>query len=778
MRRSQADLWITAAVAVVACAAAAADAPVAVMTVLGLVLFVAPGYLLGQLLLGSYIVGLERVAVAAGLMFCVPILGGLLLYAAGLPLHRAAWLSLLAGVTLVCDVALFVRRRSGRSPSPLGQQKGWRLPLRQMAAFAAAVVIAVCGVGLARAGVAKQHYPGYTQLWLDRPNESAATVNLGVRNYEGETMRYRVSTCGPRPHCRYLESHPCQWPGLAFSPRYPVRHKISVNLFRLPDVTQAYRHVALDDNPTSVTANGAQVASDPHRATRPPQWPAPQVGVTAAWRLHKDLLGSATSLIATTGLASVLGFVYWTLAARLFSQEAVGYGSATVSAMTLLGTIGMFGLGTVLIGELPRRSSARVGLISAALFTSCIGSLVLGLGFAVLAAHFSRRFEYISGTLSEVALFTAGVALTGVTLVFDQVTIGLLRGGLQLSRNIILGVIKLLLLPVVAVILHDQFGMGITASWVTGMALSVVLIAIRLRLGGTPVLPRPEWGVLRKLGKTAVAHSWLNLSISVPRSLIPVLVTVIVSPSANAAFYAAWTLAGLLYIVPTHLSTVLFAVASANPKLVARKLRFTLRLSLLIGLPGMVILGLGAHLALSLFGPSYARAATVTLWLLVIGYLPTIPKMHFIAVCRASGRISRAALVLTSAAAMEITAAAIGGATGGLKGLSVALLAVFLVEGLVTTPPVLRAAFGRGRHRQADSPITAASNPAKTERPRDLAPVFPGALHKPVSAHPHMHAETMTATEMSDGGKLYQQEQGIATLLWLARAQQLWPMDR
>jgi len=145
---------------------------------------------------------------------------------------------------------------------------------------------------------------------------------------------------------------------------------------------------------------------------------------------------------------------------------------------------------------------------------------------------------------------------------------------------------------------------------------------------------------------------------------------------------------------------VLFAVAAGDPQAVARKLRFSLRLSLLFGVPGMAVLGLGAHLALSLFGPGYARAATLTLWLLVLGYLPAVPKMHFIAVCRAEGRISRAAAVLTWAAVLEVGASAAGGAADGLKGLSFALLAVFFLEGLATVAPVLRAAFGRGRHRQ------------------------------------------------------------------------------
>ena len=426
-------------------------------------------------------------------------------------------------------------------------------------------------------------------------------------------------------------------------------------------------------------------------------------GAPATVRRHWDVLGSASSLVATTGVASVLGFVYWALAARLFSQRAVGYGSAGISAMTLLGTIGMLGLGTVLIGELPRRQD-RARLVSAALLASAAGSALLGAGFAIISPHISTHFGHISGSLGQAALFTAGVCLTGASLVFDQATIGLLRGGVQLGRNVVFAVAKLAVLPATALVLHDRFGAGITASWVAGLAASMLLLAVWLRVTGTHVLPRPDWAVLRGLGKTAVAHSWLNLAITVPRSLIPVLVTIIVSPSANAAFYAAWTLSGFLYIVPTHLSTVLFAVASADPQIIARKLRFTLGLSGLLGLVGMAVLAAGGHFALSLFGPGYARAATVPLLLLVAGYVPTVPKLHYIAVCRAQGRITRAAAVLTAAATAEVAAAAAGGAAGGLDGLTLAVVGVFFLEGLVTAPSVIRAAVGHGRHRRVRPP--------------------------------------------------------------------------
>src|SRR6266576_1132080 len=115
MGRSQADVAATALVAVLACGAAASGAPPAAMIVLGIMLLAAPGYLLGQLLVGSRTAGLERVVVMTGLALAVPVLGGLLLYAAGVPLHRPGWLGLLAVVTLAADTALFARRRAGEA---------------------------------------------------------------------------------------------------------------------------------------------------------------------------------------------------------------------------------------------------------------------------------------------------------------------------------------------------------------------------------------------------------------------------------------------------------------------------------------------------------------------------------------------------------------------------------------------------------------------------------------------------------------------------------------
>jgi O-antigen/teichoic acid export membrane protein len=428
--------------------------------------------------------------------------------------------------------------------------------------------------------------------------------------------------------------------------------------------------------------------------------PLPGLGMVAAmWRRHHDLLVNAGSLLATTGVTSVLGFAFWTFAARQFSPRDVGYGSAAVSAMSLLGTIGMFGMGTVLIGELPRRKH-RGGLVMAALLACGLGSLALGAGFAILAPKVSPRFADLLGTPVESAVFAVGVVLTAVVAVFDEATIGLLRGGVQLSRNLVFAVAKMAALPVGAFVLHDQFGVGITMSWIAGMAISLAGSAIWLRARGTRVLPGPDWAVLRGLGKTVFAHNWLNMAIVVPVTLLPLLVTMVVSPEANAAFYVAWMLTSFLGAVPWHLSTVLFAVAAADPSQVPRKLRFSLKMSLYAGIPGMLVLGLGARYILAIFGPSYAQTATFPLLLLTLSYIPSLPRNFYIAVARAKGYVSRAAVVLTTSAVLQLSTATLAGQLDGLKGVSIAILATNIVVALFTTPAILREAGLYGRYRR------------------------------------------------------------------------------
>jgi O-antigen/teichoic acid export membrane protein len=481
--------------------------------------------------------------------------------------------------------------------------------------------------------------------------------------------------------------------------------------------------------------------------------------VRAALQGNRDLLRNAGSLAATTGLTSVLGFGFWFVAAKHYKPAEIGYASSSTNAIALLGTVGVFGLGTMLIGELPKRRE-RGGLFSAAVIASAVGSLILGLAFPVVSRVLHLHFPEVDGSLPRVLIFAAGVTLTGATMVFDEGMIGVLRGGVQLWRNTAMSIIKVIALPVMAyLVVKDAYGTGIMAAFVIGTAGSLVPSVFQLKRGGLKIWHTPDWPELRRLFGVALNHNWLNLALVAPARLIPIVVSLAAGETAGGVFYIAWMLIAFLFMVPVHLSTVLFAIASASPELIAEKLRFVLRVSLLIGLPIMAALAIGAHFALSLFKPEYAALGTVPLWLLCIGYIPQMPKAQFIAVSRATNRVGRAAAMLCCTAICEIVAIIIGAKLGGLNGLTFAYLIVLIGEGLLYAPTVLRAAYARTAAGSGAFPIVSG---ARTT----------GALRPATGPLARMTGELvkLTGSLTALPGTPDRQETGLAALLALASA--------
>ncbi len=403
------------------------------------------------------------------------------------------------------------------------------------------------------------------------------------------------------------------------------------------------------------------------------------------------ILVNAGSLVGTTAVTSVLGFAYWWLAARQFSPEALGLASAAISAMTLLGSLGILGLGTLLIGELPRQQGKEASLISATLIVVGAVGGCLGIVFAAGAPYLSHDFQVLRASIENVALFAVGVSFTAITSVLDQALIGLLRGELQLWRNALFAGVKLAALFVAGLWLSHTTGLTIYATWVIGNALSLAALARFAPVKGARSY-LPQWGLLRKLGPAALKHHALNLTLDAPPLILPVLVTVLLSATTNAWFYVSWSLASVANIVTVILTTILYAVSSARPTELARKIRLTLSLALVATALATCVLLLGTRQVLGLFGHSYAEQAAWSLRILALESFPFIIKSHYIAVSRIQSRVAHATLLTIASGTLELGGAALGARLGGLSGLSLGWLAAVCIEAVIMFRTVFRAA--------------------------------------------------------------------------------------
>lgn len=428
---------------------------------------------------------------------------------------------------------------------------------------------------------------------------------------------------------------------------------------------------------------------------------------------HADILGNTGTLIGSGLVTSGMGFVFWFVVARLFDAHHVGLASAAVAAMLMLSTLGIAGLDALLVGELAARSEGRGadgrgGLLSAGVLAAFVSATALGLLFAAPIRWLSPGSNlgiFFAPGVGTYLLFALGVGLTGATYVFDRATIGLLRGGIQLLRNAVFSVVRLLALPLLLLPLFasQRMGEAIYGLWAVTTLVSLLLVLPRLLRSLRGESLAPAWAALMRLRSAAWGNHLLNLAQHGPSLLYPVIVALLVSPAVNAAFYIAWMLITFAYSLPVHLTAVLHAVGARDPDLLAEKLGVTLRLSGLAAAGSAVVLGLLADPLLGLFGPEYAAGAGAALRILALGVLPMAIKVHYFTLARITGFTRRAAAVGGALGLVELVAVYLGARSGSLGLMSWALLAVLVVEALLLAPVVIRYLRGAGRTMTARS---------------------------------------------------------------------------
>jgi O-antigen/teichoic acid export membrane protein len=424
---------------------------------------------------------------------------------------------------------------------------------------------------------------------------------------------------------------------------------------------------------------------------------------------HRALLTNAGSMIGATVVTSLLGVAFWFVAAQHFSQAAVGVAGAAVSAMLLLGFVASLGLGTLLMGELPRRVGSQRSLLNAALIVAAASGLALGLAFALIAPLISANLSPLDETGLAVVAFALATGLTALAYVLDQSLIGMLRGGLQLTRNVVFAAVKLGGLLVIAGLVADPGAAWIYTSWGAGIVISlIVLVRFHFARPAKEDL-RPDFASLRTMRAAAASHAVVNLALESADLAMPIIVLSLLTPAQNAGFYIAWLVVGFLVMVPLSLSSVAYALDSGEtvvaevtdpvegvvhavepgpPEEAGDRFRFTLAASFVFGVAATIVLIPGAELILRIFGSGYAETATTALRVMTLGVFPLIIKTHYIAIHRARRTLRRALPLAWAGTVLELGGGALGAALGGIDGVAWGWVAGLVVEAVVMAPDV------------------------------------------------------------------------------------------
>jgi O-antigen/teichoic acid export membrane protein len=443
-----------------------------------------------------------------------------------------------------------------------------------------------------------------------------------------------------------------------------------------------------------------------------------------------SLVPNSLALIASKVAAMGLGFAFWLVAARFFARDAVGLAAAAVSAMMLATQIAQLGLGSAVISRLPAHRQRPAPLLDAAFNLTAAAGLIAAAVLLAVAAGFSGQLSVVASDPLYAILFTGASLFGTLGILYDQTNTALRRGDQALVRGVVFGAVALAGLVVVALVAGRHDARAIFAPWLFGGLAGAAIGIVQLRrVAGYVPQVRLERATARELLKVGLPNQVLTLAERTPGLVLPILVTELVSPAANAAWYVAWMMAWVVYIVPIQVGMTLFAELAQATEPAAVTVKRAVRTALAVGGLGTVIVLVGAHPVLSLLGGAYAHAGATPLRILVLAVFPLTATAAYFNTCRATGRFRESVAAGWTICLASVGAGAVAAKGGDLEAVAVAWVVVQSIAG-VGSALRLRSLLGLRPPRVEFEPVPTPARPRRWRRA--LGPVPAGMSRVPL----------------------------------------------
>ena len=348
-------------------------------------------------------------------------------------------------------------------------------------------------------------------------------------------------------------------------------------------------------------------------------------------RLHGRALGmDILAVMSSSAATGVLGFAFWTAAARGYDAAEVGRASAIISSATLIAILANFSLGNLYERFLPLAGRDTHRLVRHGT-TFALGAAVL---FGVVFVLVGPRDELFPHPV-EMALFPVAVAVLSVYALQDQVLVGLGRARMIATKNIGQSTTKLV---AVIALIPVATGAAIVWSWVLPAAVITAVIAVVVirresrRRAGTPALP-PRRELFHFFASSYAINS---VDVTVPL-LVPLIVVAQLGTEMNAYFSMCWLVVNTLGVLIGATAAPFIATASTpGADLRSCTRRFVVMCG---GAAAASCLGLlvAAPLILGILGPQYAEEGTRLIRLMAL----TLPALAVMTIYTALARLQR-----------------------------------------------------------------------------------------------------------------------------------------
>lgn len=435
-----------------------------------------------------------------------------------------------------------------------------------------------------------------------------------------------------------------------------------------------------------------------------------------AWQLARSLplrirsnplLRNSIYIMSTNVITAGFGYVFWLVAAHIYSPYDVGLASAFISVLLLASTFSSLGVASTMVQMLPGRERGYAWslTLNAGAATGIFTGLLVGFIVVWALPLFSPQFAIIQHQSSYVLTMIAGVPFTTLSTMLDQVFIAERIARNMLLRNLIASVLKILLMVVPVLVLARVGALGIFSASVLASAISLVGgMLLVLRLGRAYRLAvRGMAREIRSMFASLAGHHFINLGGLTPSYLLPVIVAARLSPGDNAYYYTTAKVSDFFFMSSFAVAIALFAEGSHAAGDLSSKVRSSAKTIGMFIIPGMLVLFVGGGYILLLFGQGYAQHGLLLLRILVIAAVPDAITNIYISVLRVQKRLRFGAFLNLGMASLDLALAWILLPSQGIAGTGWSFLIAQGVGSLVAGADAIR--FYRRRLRPGKEAI-------------------------------------------------------------------------
>ena len=427
-----------------------------------------------------------------------------------------------------------------------------------------------------------------------------------------------------------------------------------------------------------------------------------------------SLVRNSLYMMSATVATAVLGYVFWIVAARVFSTAQVGTASAVMSLCSTVALFTYLGPGAMLVERLHtyEQPHAWKSFIVRTCAASAAVTAVLAAVTIPLIAH-ARGYGSYFGAPGAAVIAVIGASVWTVVQMYCSAFIAARRADGMFAVQGLISLFKVLL--VVPLCAAGLGAPGIVIAWVASSVIGAAAGAFWLLPRIEPVAaatapaaaPAAEEGGAggdhrgrrarhaRPPGKQAgylshlVGQHLTSVGGQMTPLLLPVLVAARLGAGRNAYFYITWMIGSVFFMVSPSISQALFAESVRNDAGLRPTVAKAFRIAAFLLIPAIVVMIAGGKLILAIFGQAYVSAGYGLLVLLAISALPDAVSNVAVAVCRATGRLSSSASINLGILAFTVISAWLLMPRLGLLGVGIGWLSAQVLSALACIPAFL-----------------------------------------------------------------------------------------